>query len=178
MEGIAGRAPHRLSFGERKRVALATILSMGPEILALDEPTGNLDPRERREFMELIRGLEATVIIATHDLELVLELCERAVLMDGGASDRRRSRPGDPRRRRAHVEPRPRSLTFPQEWGPPRVEPLARVMSPAPFPVHKGPRDASGDSLRLGNTWASSLLQLDEKQTTARYMAIGQIRAR
>ena len=57
MEGIAGRAPHRLSFGERKRVALATILSMGPEILALDEPTGNLDPRGQREFMELIRGL-------------------------------------------------------------------------------------------------------------------------
>ncbi len=84
MEGAADRAPHRLSFGERKRTALATILSMRPAILALDEPTSNLDPRGRREFMELIRGLGATVIIATHDLELVLELCGRAVLMDRG----------------------------------------------------------------------------------------------
>lgn len=84
MEGFADKAPHRLSFGERKKIALATVLSMRPEVLALDEPTSNLDPRGRREFIELIRGLEATVIVATHDMELVLSLCERAVLMEGG----------------------------------------------------------------------------------------------
>ena len=84
MEGTADQEPHRLSMGEKKKIALATVLSMRPQILLLDEPTSNLDPRGRRELIGIIRGLDATVIIATHDLELVLELCERAVLMDRG----------------------------------------------------------------------------------------------
>jgi cobalt/nickel transport system ATP-binding protein len=84
MEGFADREPHRLSTGEKKKIALAAVLSMHPEILALDEPTSNLDPRGRREILGIIRELEATVIVATHDLEFVIELCERAVLMDAG----------------------------------------------------------------------------------------------
>lgn len=121
MEGFAGRAPHRLNTGEPKRIVLATVLSMQPEILALDEPTSNnLAPRGRREFMELIRDLGATVIIATHDLGLVLELCERWLWT--GASDCRRPRPEDPRRRRAHVRPRPQSPPIAKDAARPRIE--------------------------------------------------------
>ena len=83
-QSIRNRSSHHLSLGERKRVALATVLSMEPTILALDEPTSNLDPRNRRHLIELIAGLPATLIIATHDLELVLALCPRTVLMDRG----------------------------------------------------------------------------------------------
>ncbi len=80
----AERPPHHLSFGERKRVCLAGVLACRPAILVLDEPTANLDPRGRRRFIELISGLTATKLIATHDLELVLEICPRAVLLDRG----------------------------------------------------------------------------------------------
>jgi energy-coupling factor transporter ATP-binding protein EcfA2 len=80
----ADRPPHHLSFGERKRVCLAGVLACRPSILALDEPTANLDPRGRRRFIELIRGLPATKLIATHDLEMALALCERTVVIDGG----------------------------------------------------------------------------------------------
>ncbi|HYK89983.1 MAG TPA: ABC transporter ATP-binding protein [Acidobacteriota bacterium] len=83
-QSIRNRSSHHLSLGERKRVALATILSMEPSILALDEPTSNLDPRNRRHLIELIAKLPATLIIATHDLEFVLALCSRTVLMDRG----------------------------------------------------------------------------------------------
>jgi cobalt/nickel transport system ATP-binding protein len=80
----ADRPPHHLSFGERKRVCLAGVLACEPSILVLDEPTANLDPRGRRRFIELIRTLPATKLIATHDLEMVLELCHRAILLDAG----------------------------------------------------------------------------------------------
>jgi cobalt/nickel transport system ATP-binding protein len=79
-----GRSSHHLSQGERKRVALAAVLVMAPEVLALDEPTSNLDPRNRRQLLELIQGLEATLLVATHDLEMVLALCERTVVLDRG----------------------------------------------------------------------------------------------
>jgi cobalt/nickel transport system ATP-binding protein len=78
------RSSHHLSFGERKRAALASVLVMEPAILALDEPTSNLDPRNRRHLIDLIAGLPATVLLATHDLEMVLSLCPRTVLMDRG----------------------------------------------------------------------------------------------
>ncbi|MFO0909335.1 MAG: ABC transporter ATP-binding protein [Isosphaeraceae bacterium] len=78
------RPPHHLSFGERKRVCLAGVLACEPSLLVLDEPTANLDPRGRRRFMLLIRDLPATKLIATHDLEMVLELCERTILLDAG----------------------------------------------------------------------------------------------
>ncbi|HWE40347.1 MAG TPA: ABC transporter ATP-binding protein [Isosphaeraceae bacterium] len=80
----AERPPHHLSFGERKRACLAGVLACEPTVLVLDEPTANLDPRARRQFLALIRALPATKLIATHDLELVLELCPRTLLLDGG----------------------------------------------------------------------------------------------
>ncbi len=84
LAGLADRPPHHLSFGERKRVCLAGVLACNPSVLVLDEPTANLDPRGRRRFLALIRSLHATKLIATHDLEMVLELCERTVLLDDG----------------------------------------------------------------------------------------------
>ena len=84
MEHAADRPPHHLSFGERKRVCLAGVLACRPSVLVLDEPTANLDPRGRRRFIELIRGLPSTKLIATHDLEMVLETCTRTILLDGG----------------------------------------------------------------------------------------------
>ena len=78
------RSSHHLSLGERRRVSLATVLAMEPAILGMDEPTSNLDPRNRRHLIEVVSGLKATLIIATHDLELVLDVCPRTVLMDHG----------------------------------------------------------------------------------------------
>ena len=85
--GIAGferRPPHRLSRGEKHRVCLAGILACEPKVLVLDEPTSHLDPRGRRELLALLRALPVTQIVATHDLEFVVELCARAILLDGG----------------------------------------------------------------------------------------------
>ncbi len=84
LEGAAERAPHHLSFGERKRGCLAGVLACRPSVLVLDEPTANLDPRARRRFIDLVPALTCTKLIATHDLEMVLELCPRTVLIDGG----------------------------------------------------------------------------------------------
>jgi cobalt/nickel transport system ATP-binding protein len=81
---LGERAPHRLSLGQRKRAALATVLALDCEILALDDPTGGLDPAGREEFLRLLAGLPQTKLIATHDLEMVRSLCSRAALMDGG----------------------------------------------------------------------------------------------
>ena len=85
--GLAGfekRAPHHLSGGEKRRVCLAGILACAPRILVLDEPTSDLDPRGKRELKALLRNIATPKIIATHDLELVVELCSRAILLDGG----------------------------------------------------------------------------------------------
>jgi cobalt/nickel transport system ATP-binding protein len=85
--GLAGadaRVPFHLSGGEKRRVALAGVLAMRPDVLLLDEPSMHLDPRGRREFIELVNGLAVTKIIATHDLELVLRTCRRALVLDGG----------------------------------------------------------------------------------------------
>jgi cobalt transport protein ATP-binding subunit len=84
MSYATGRSSHHLSFGERKRVCVATVLSMQPEVLALDEPTTNLDPRHRREMIQLLLGLGMTLVIASHDLDAVLDLCTRVVLLEGG----------------------------------------------------------------------------------------------
>jgi len=83
-QSIRTRSSHHLSCGERKRVALATVLVMQPSVLALDEPTSNLDPRTRRHLIELMSELSATLVVATHDLELVLSLCPRTVILDRG----------------------------------------------------------------------------------------------
>jgi len=84
MSGTEERASHHLSFGEKKRISLATILSMDPEILALDEPTANLDPRHRRELIALLCRLPQTKIIASHDLDMVGNVCSRVVIMSKG----------------------------------------------------------------------------------------------
>lgn len=81
---FAGRLSHHLSFGEKKRVSIATVLSMDVSILVMDEPTSNLDPAGRRSLMELLKEFSLTKIIATHDLEMALEVCRRVVLIDGG----------------------------------------------------------------------------------------------
>jgi hypothetical protein len=80
----ADRAPEHLSLGERRRVALAGVLAAQPEVLVLDEPTANLDPAARRDLIEVIRGLDLTTLVITHDLPLALELCPRAVVLAHG----------------------------------------------------------------------------------------------
>jgi energy-coupling factor transporter ATP-binding protein EcfA2 len=82
--GFEDRSPHHLSGGEKRRVCLAGVLACEPKILALDEPTSNLDPRGKRKLKEILRSLQATQIIATHDLELVVELCSRTIVLDQG----------------------------------------------------------------------------------------------
>ena len=84
LTGFEDRAPHHLSRGERRRVCLAGVLACDPRVLALDEPTSDLDPRGKRELKALLRQIPATKIIATHDLELVVELCPRTILLDRG----------------------------------------------------------------------------------------------
>ncbi|MGI8576079.1 MAG: energy-coupling factor ABC transporter ATP-binding protein [Egibacteraceae bacterium] len=81
---VGGHAPHHLSGGERRRVALATVLAMRPDVLVLDEPTSGLDPAGRRELVQVLRGLAVTQLVITHDLPFALELCGRAVIMSGG----------------------------------------------------------------------------------------------
>ena len=85
MERHAGRPPHHLSFGQRRRVAVATVLAMDPEILVLDEPSSNLDPASRRELAEILQQLGLTMLLVTHDLPYALELCPRAFVMNEGA---------------------------------------------------------------------------------------------
>ncbi len=84
MEAFADRPPHRLSLGQKKRVAIATVLSMGTPLLALDEPSANLDPLARRELIALLDRLPLTILVATHDLAMVADLLPRSVLLDGG----------------------------------------------------------------------------------------------
>ncbi len=84
MTDFAERAPHHLSFGQRRRVALATVLAMEPEILIMDEPSSNLDPASRRELADIVRSLDVTVLMVTHDLPYALELCPRSVILSGG----------------------------------------------------------------------------------------------
>lgn len=84
MEHVSERPPYRLSAGEKRAVAIATVLSMEPDILVMDEPSSNLDPRSRRRLIELLKSFEHTKIVATHDLELVVEVCSRIILMDSG----------------------------------------------------------------------------------------------
>ncbi|MBZ4323367.1 energy-coupling factor ABC transporter ATP-binding protein [Streptomyces huiliensis] len=105
MAEYADRPPHHLSFGQRRRVAVATVLAMEPEILVLDEPSSNLDPASRRELAELLRSLEVTVLMVTHDLPYALELCERSVVLSGGtiaADGPTRTLLGDAELLRAH----------------------------------------------------------------------------
>ena len=85
MAEYADRPPHHLSFGQRRRVAVATVLAMEPEILVLDEPSSNLDPASRRELADILRSLDVTVLMVTHDLPYALELCPRSVVLSDGS---------------------------------------------------------------------------------------------
>ncbi|HLK50673.1 MAG TPA: ABC transporter ATP-binding protein [Bryobacteraceae bacterium] len=84
MERSASRAPYHLSAGEKKRVAVAGIVAMEPEVLILDEPTANLDPPGQRSLVELIAHLPQAKILVTHDIPFALALCQRAVFFNGG----------------------------------------------------------------------------------------------
>jgi len=84
MKDYAGRVSHHLSMGEKKRISIATVLSMQPEVLALDEPTAGLDPRARRGLIRLLKELPLTMLAASHDMRLVSELFPRTVVLDAG----------------------------------------------------------------------------------------------
>ena len=84
MVEFADRPPHHLSYGQRRRVAVATVLAMQPEILVLDEPSSNLDPASRRELADILLSLDITILMVTHDLPYALELCPRSVVLSDG----------------------------------------------------------------------------------------------
>jgi cobalt/nickel transport system ATP-binding protein len=84
MEGYEERISHHLSGGEKKQIAIATVLAMDPEILVLDEPTAGLDPRGRRRLINLIKGLPQTMLVSTHDIPMVAELFQRTIVIDEG----------------------------------------------------------------------------------------------
>lgn len=81
---LADRPPHDLSVGQKRAVALATVLVLEPSLLVLDEPSANLDPRAKRQLIALLRELEPALLVASHDMELVLALCDRVLLLDEG----------------------------------------------------------------------------------------------
>ena len=122
--GLAGfehREPHRLSHGEKRRVCLAGVLACKPRVLVLDEPTSDLDPRGRREFKALLQSLPGAKIIATHDLELVLDLCSRVFILDGGrivAQGPTASLLGDEELMLAHGLEKPHRLLHQHPHGP------------------------------------------------------------
>jgi cobalt/nickel transport system ATP-binding protein len=84
MSDYGARVSHHLSLGEKKRIAIATVLSMTPEVLVLDEPTSGLDPRARRSLINLLRELDLTMLVSSHDMLMVRELFPRVVIMDEG----------------------------------------------------------------------------------------------
>jgi cobalt/nickel transport system ATP-binding protein len=81
---LKDRPPYRLSGGEKRAVAIASVLSMSPSILVMDEPTSNLDPKSRRQLIQLLKTFDHTIIIATHDLDMVLDLCSRTIVLKEG----------------------------------------------------------------------------------------------
>jgi cobalt/nickel transport system ATP-binding protein len=84
LRGYEERAPHHLSGGEKRAVAIATVIAMRPEVLVMDEPSANLDPRTRRKLIALLNGMDITKLVASHDLTFVLETCERTIVLDDG----------------------------------------------------------------------------------------------
>ena len=84
LAGFEDRTPQQLSFGERRRICLAGVLACEPDLLALDEPSSNLDPRARRGLIEILKNCPAAQIVASHDLEMIVELCTRVIVLDQG----------------------------------------------------------------------------------------------
>lgn len=81
---LSNRPPHRLSEGQKRAVTIATVMAMKPDILVMDEPASSLDPRSRRQLINLLKGFKHTKIIASHDLDLILDVCERCIIIQGG----------------------------------------------------------------------------------------------
>jgi cobalt/nickel transport system ATP-binding protein len=81
---LKDRPPHRLSEGQKRSVAIATVMAMDPDILVMDEPASNLDPRSRRHLINLLKGFKHTKIIASHDLDLILDVCGRCIVIKAG----------------------------------------------------------------------------------------------
>lgn len=81
---LSNRPPYRLSGGEKRAAAIAAVMAMSPDLLIMDEPTAHLDPRARRRIMEIIKGFEHTRIIASHDMDMILELCPRTIVLRSG----------------------------------------------------------------------------------------------
>jgi cobalt/nickel transport system ATP-binding protein len=84
LSDLADRPPHHLSVGQQRRAALAGVLAMRPDVIVLDEPSANLDPASRRELADILHATAPTLLLVTHDLPYALQLCERAVILDGG----------------------------------------------------------------------------------------------
>ncbi len=84
IEHLADRAPYKLSGGEKKSAAIATVLAMSPDILIMDEPTSGLDPKSRRNLINILNSFEHTKIIATHDMDMVIDLCQRTIILKDG----------------------------------------------------------------------------------------------
>lgn len=81
---LKDRPPYRLSFGEKRAVAIAAVLACSPDVLIMDEPSSDLDPLHRRKLIELLRGFEHTKLITTHDLDFALDLCDRVMILNDG----------------------------------------------------------------------------------------------
>ena len=78
------KAPHHLSFGQKRKVAIASVLASEPELLVLDEPSSNLDPASRRELIDILKNLDVSIILVTHDLPMALEICNRSIILNNG----------------------------------------------------------------------------------------------
>ena len=84
MDDSQDRAPHHLSFGQKRKVAIATVLASKPKLLVLDEPASNLDPASRRDLIEILINLDISIILVTHDLPMALEICKRSLILNEG----------------------------------------------------------------------------------------------
>ena len=84
MDNFIEKPPHHLSFGQKRKVAIASVLASEPELLVLDEPSSNLDPASRRELIEILKSLEISLILVTHDLPMALEICDRSIILNNG----------------------------------------------------------------------------------------------
>ena len=84
MKEFLNKPPHHLSFGQRRKVAIASVIAINPELIVLDEPSSNLDPASRRELIEILKNLDVTIILVTHDLPMALEICDESIILNNG----------------------------------------------------------------------------------------------
>ena len=84
MKELLNKPPHHLSFGQKRKVAIASVIAINPELIVLDEPSSNLDPASRRELIEILKNLDVTIILVTHDLPMALEICDESIILNNG----------------------------------------------------------------------------------------------